>query len=198
MAGGVRTWTDSLSGLLVDLDELLDRLDADDWQLTAVNVGWSCWATAEHIAGDFAHYAGQVAGSPHGHYVTFGFDTSRASTPDELREVVMVAGRLLIGAVQTADPQSAGWHPHGYFNPEGFAAMGAAEGLVHGHDIASALGLDWDPDQDLCTAVLSKLFPDAAPNERQSPLEALLVRTGRDSHVESPRPWTYSGGAVRT
>lgn len=197
VADDARTWTDLLSGLLVDLDDLFDKLEPDDWQVSALNVGWSCWSTAEHIAGDFAHYAGQVAGSPQGHYVTFGFDTTRASTPHELREVVTVAGRLLIGAVHTADPQSAAWHPHGYFTPTGFAAMGAAEGLVHGHDIASALGLDWRPDSTVCAAVLTTVFPQATPTEQQSPMRALLVQTGRDPQDESSQPWSYSGGAIR-
>ena len=73
----------------------------------------------------------------------FSFDTSRATTPDELREVVRVAGGMLAAAVRTASPDCLVWHPHGYFTPGGFAAIGAAEGLVHGHDIAARLGRAW-------------------------------------------------------
>lgn len=191
-----RSWTEWLSGLLADLDDLFSKLRADDWQESARRVGWSCWSTAEHIAGDFAHYAGQVVGSPQGHYVKFGFDTSRATTPAELRETLTVAGRLLVAAVHTADPQSAGWHPHGYFSPTGFAAIGAAEGLVHGHDVASAVGLDWQPNPDLCSAVLRVAFPQATGTAQQSPLQTLLVQTGRGDTGGDPRPWSY-GGAVR-
>lgn len=196
VAYDTRCWTEWLSGLLLNLDDLFSKLGTDDWEVPARSVGWTCWSTAEHIAGDFAHYAGQVAGSPQGHYAKFGFDTSRATTPDELREVVVVAGRLLIAAVHTANPQSTGWHPHGYFTPTGFAAIGAAEGLVHGHDIASALGMAWQPDPHLCAAVLAVTFPQTAGAEQQPPLNELLIQTGRGLSGTDPGRWTY-GGAVR-
>jgi hypothetical protein len=47
--------------------------------------------------------------------------------------------------VRTASPDCLGWHPHGYYSAAGFAAIGAAEGLVHGQDIAAGLGIAWWP-----------------------------------------------------
>jgi hypothetical protein len=69
-------------------------------------VGWSCWRTVEHVCADFAHYAAQIIGQPRDHYVKYG--------------------GLLAAAVRTAGPHCLGWHPHSYFTPAGFAAIGAA------------------------------------------------------------------------
>jgi hypothetical protein len=187
-------WPELLLTTVSSIDELLARIPADGRQTAAANVGWSCWFTAEHVAGDFVHYAGQVVGQTRGHYVKFGFDTSRASDPDQLREVVRVAGGLLAAVVQTADPNSVGWHPHGYFTPAGYAAVACAEAIVHGCDIASGLRFDWRPEPELCLRVLAMVFPDAVCRDDESPIDVLLRCTGRgDTGRESA--WVY-GGAV--
>jgi hypothetical protein len=161
-------------------------------------VGWSCWQTVDHIAGDFAHYAAQIIGQPRDHYVRFSFDTSRASSPAELREVVRVAGGMLAAAVRLADPHCLGWHPHGYFSAAGFAAIAGAEGLVHGHDIAAGLGMAWSPSPRLCKQVLAAVFPDAESSAGSPPLTTLLIQTGRDDRPERepPRAWSYRAGAA--
>lgn len=174
-----------------ELDALLIGIADDRWDTPAENVGWSCRSTADHIAGDFAHYAGQVVGQPGDHYVKFGFDTSRAATGPQLAEVVSVAGGLLVAAIRTADPDSRGWHPHGLFSPSGFAVVGAAEALIHGHDIASALGIGWEPDAQSCQQVLDAVFPAVATNV-SAPFVELLRQTGRVGGVSAP--WNY--GAV--
>jgi len=86
------TAADLLADVVRELDALLTKIPDDRWDTPADNVGWSCRRTAEHVAGDFAHYAGQVVGQPENHYVKFSFDTSRAGTGLELAEVVSVAG----------------------------------------------------------------------------------------------------------
>lgn len=150
-------------------------------------------------AGDFAHYAAQIIGQPRDHYVKFSFDTSRASTPDELCEVVRVAGGLLAAVVRTASSDCLGWHPHGYFSPAGFAAIGAAEGIVHGHDIAAGLSMAWSPNPKLCEQVLSTVFPDAKRRAGAAALRTLLVETGRGERLagEPARSWNHSAAGVR-
>jgi hypothetical protein len=64
-----------------------------------------------------------------------------------------VAGGLLAAAVRAAGSHCLGWHPHGYFTAAGFAGIGAAEGLVHSHDIAAGLGMAWSPGPRLCDAL---------------------------------------------
>jgi uncharacterized protein (TIGR03083 family) len=188
-------WADAVLAVVEQLRRLWDAVPADGWSRPAAYVGWSCRETAEHIAGDFAHYAGQVLASPRDHYVAFGFDTSRATTPADLVEVVAMAGGMLAAAVRTADPASEGWHPHGFFGPTGFAAIGAAEGLVHGLDIAAGLGVAWSPTDRLVEQVLTAVFPDAARPAGPSPVDNLLARTGRGPHAVDR--WTYRAAAVR-
>jgi hypothetical protein len=191
-------WAELLSEVVQELDALLSGVPASGWESLAANVGWSCWSTADHISSVFAHYAAQVIGQPRDHYVKFSFDTSRATTPDELLEVVRVSGGLLAAAVRTASPGCLGWHPHGYFTAVGFAAIGAAEGLVHGHDIAVGLNMPWSPDQRLCEQVLSMVFPDAAHGVSASAFEGLLNQTGRTKRPRhEPLPtWNYAAAAA--
>jgi hypothetical protein len=85
-------WAAVIAELVDELDALLGVVPESGCESPAASVEWTCWRTAEHIAGDIAHYAAQIIGQPRDHYVKFGFDTSRASMPDELREVVRVAG----------------------------------------------------------------------------------------------------------
>jgi hypothetical protein len=45
--------------------------------------------------------------------------------------------------------ESRAYHTFGLSDPEGFAAMGIVEALVHTHDLAERLGLAWNPPADL-------------------------------------------------
>ncbi|GAA3369899.1 hypothetical protein GCM10020367_14380 [Streptomyces sannanensis] len=55
--------------------------------------------------------------------------------------------------------------------------MGVVETLVHTHEMAEGLGLDWNPPADLCGRVLHRLFPDAPTDTDRRP--TLLWVTGR-------------------
>jgi hypothetical protein len=69
------------------------------------------------------------------------------------------------------------YHPAGMADRSGFCAMGADEILVHTHDIASGLALDFVPPADLCAAVVARLFPWAPSGE--GPWATLLWCNGR-------------------
>jgi hypothetical protein len=193
-----QAWAEVVADATNELGSLLGRVPCDSWELPAAHVDWDCRRTADHIASVFMHYAAQVMGRSRDHYVKFGFDTSRAETPNELREVVAVAGGLFSMAVGTAAPDAVSWHPHGYFTPAGFAAAGSAEALIHGADIATGLGLAWSPEPGLCEQVLGMVFPDAEREPGASALAALLAQAGRDqrSAGEPARAWSYSAAAV--
>ncbi len=195
----VEVWATVASDLVDELDALLGVMPEGERESPAASAGWTCWQTAEHVAGDFAHYAAQIIGQPRDHYVKFSFDTRRATTPDELREVIRAAGGILGAAVLAARPGCLGWHPHGYFTAAGFAAIGAAQGLVHGHDIAAGLGMAWSPKPQLCEQVLSTVFPGAERKAGATALTTLLNQTGRDERPqgEPARTWSYSAAAAR-
>ena len=60
-------------------------------------------------------------------------------------------------------PDVRAHHVFGNSDPEGFAAMGVVEILVHMDSVAAGLGVGWHPPADLCDRALARLFPPAAP-----------------------------------
>jgi hypothetical protein len=81
------------------------------------------------------------------------------------------------------------------FTPAGYAAIGAAEGIVHGTDIAAGIGQPWMPSDTVVASVLDMVFPGTRQPE-EPPLPALLRATGRGPDL-TPGRWTYSAAATR-
>jgi hypothetical protein len=162
---------------------LADAVDLD-WHVRAGDLDWDCWSTAVHVASDLISYAGQVVGQPERDYIAFDITVSPETEPRELLSVITTCGGLLASAVATARPEARGWHPYGTSDPEGFAAMGLTETLVHTFDITQGLGLDWMPPAGLATAALGRLFPDAPDGD---PAAGLLWCTGRVALPDLPR-----------
>jgi len=148
---------------------------AADWSVQAGSVEWSCWSTAAHVAHDLLAYAGQVAARPRGGYLPFDLEVRRDATVDDCLAAVQACGTLLSSAIATSPAGAVGWH-YGPTDPSGFAAMGAAETLLHTYDITRGLGLNWRPPGSLCLAILHRLVPDAPAGE---PAQVLLWVTGR-------------------
>jgi hypothetical protein len=176
----------------------LGRAPADAWSQQAGELDWDCWETVEHIADDLFAYATQLTpATPEGGYVPIAMTSTRPggaqsaihverdSGSAALLQAVAACGALLVAMITTVSPATRAWHPQGTSDPEGFAAMGVTETLVHGHDAAQGLGVPWEPPADLCTRVLGRLFPDA-PAEAP-PWAALLWATGRAGLADRPR-----------
>jgi hypothetical protein len=164
-----------------------DAADAD-WSARAGDLDWSCRSTGGHIADDLFSYASQVIAQPTRGYLPIEANIEARATPAELLESVAMCGRLLGLAVSSASPAARAYHPCGLSDPEGFAAMGVLEVLVHTHDIASGLDLAWVPPDDLSSGVLDRLFPDAPAG---SPSAVLLWCTGRGPLGDVPRRTTW-------
>ena len=186
----------SISGQDVEraVDAMVEALSGArdrDWHVPAGGLDWDCWETVEHVCDDLFAYAGQLGPKtpPLDRFVPFGTRERRPGGPDEtifvapgngidgLLLALESCGGLLAAMVRTASPQVRAYHGFGVSDPEGFAAMGVVEVLVHMHDIAAGLGIEWIPDGDLCRRVLVRLFPDA-PLETE-PWRTLLWATGR-------------------
>jgi hypothetical protein len=146
-----------------------------DWSLTAGQLTWSCWETAAHIAHDLVAYAGEVASAAPEGYLPVDFEARSTARPEQLLQLITAAGGMLSAALAAAEPDLRAWH-WGPTDRTGFAAMGTAETLLHTHDIAQGLGLDWRPPTDASARVLTRLFPDAPAGD---PTEVLLWQTGR-------------------
>ncbi|MFF3325935.1 hypothetical protein [Streptomyces sp. NPDC002889] len=161
------------------------------WDGKAGSLEWSCWETVEHLADDLFAYAVQLGPRtpPLDGPVPFVFESrrpggpansihaNRAAGPAGLLQVLEASGALLAAMVRTTPPHVRAHHVFGASDPEGFAAMGIVESLVHTYDLAKGLGLTWTPPADLCARILTRLFPGAP--RTTAPWPTLLWATGR-------------------
>lgn len=173
------------------LDTLRGELGAD-WHVPAGTTDWDCWETVEHISDDLFGYAAQLGPSspPLAVPVPFRCESRRTGGPESailadpdggpegLLQVFEACGALLVAMVGAAPEHPSAPRPFGVADPACFAAsVGIAETLVHTHDVASGLGIDWEPPARLCRGVLARLFPDAPADT--GPWVTLLWATGR-------------------
>ncbi|CAL9341529.1 hypothetical protein [Streptomyces sp. enrichment culture] len=166
---------------------------AEDWTVRAGPLEWSYLETAAHIAHDLLAYAGQVAARPADAYLPFDLTVRPDAPPADVLRVVTACGRLLSGVLATAGPELRAWH-RGPCDAEGFAAMGVAETLLHAHDIARGLSVEWLPPAPMSRAVLDRLFPGAPPGD---PARVLLWCTGRGDLDGLPRRTSWTWEAAR-
>ncbi|WP_338694176.1 hypothetical protein V2W30_05780 [Streptomyces sp. Q6] len=169
---------------------LRPALDAD-WDVPAGSLEWTCWETGEHLADDLFSYAGRIGSlrpstqaqepygwakrRPEGPANTITAD--REFGPAALLDVLEACGGLLVAVVRATPSTARGYHVFGISDPEGFAAMGVVETLLHAHDLARGLGVDFEAPADLCARALHRLFPDAPAGF--APWPTLLWLTGR-------------------
>ncbi|MGW0806428.1 hypothetical protein [Nonomuraea sp. NPDC002799] len=200
-----------------DLDEVvrlavtgLSGASPEAWEGKAGSLEWTCWETVEHLSDDLFAYAVQLGlrTPPLDVYVPFTLDSrrpggprntvhaDRAAGPAGLMQVLETSGALLVSMVRTTPPEARGHHTFGASDPEGFAAMGLVETLVHVHDVAAGLGRDWSPPAGVCARVLARLFPDAPLTSE--PWTTLLWATGRADLPGHPRvsKWRWYGAPL--
>ncbi|MEU2726349.1 hypothetical protein ABZ650_01215 [Streptomyces griseoviridis] len=161
------------------------------WDGRAGSLAWDCWETVEHLSDDLFAYAAQLGPRvpPLDGEVPFVWASRRPGGPSNvihanreagpagLLQVLEASGALLVAMVRTTPPRTRAHHVFGAADPEGFAAMGIVETLVHTYDLAAGLGVAWSPPADLCARVLARLFPDAPSTSE--PWPTLLWATGR-------------------
>ncbi|MFG2403181.1 VOC family protein [Streptomyces brevispora] len=169
----------------------LKEAPADRWHTPAGTLTWDCWETVEHLSDDLFAYAVQLGpqSPPLDSDVPFHWAPRREGGPFNaifadpaagaagLLQTLEASGALLAAMVRTTSPDVRSYHSYGISDAEGFAAMGIVETLVHTHDLAEGLGLDWTPSAELCDRVLARLFPDAPDDEDR--WAVLLWSTGR-------------------
>lgn len=183
--------------------DALRGVPAPQWRARAGGLEWTCWETLEHLADDLLTYALRFglaqpiavprvplrisSERPDGPAnVIFG---DHEAGPEGLLTVVEACGGLLATVVDATDPTTLAPHVFGASDPEGFAAMGVVETLVHTHDIAEGLNRAWEPPQDLSERVLTRLFPDVPVVD--TPWSTLLWATGRMETPDRPRRTTW-------
>ncbi|MEU5718197.1 VOC family protein [Streptomyces sp. NPDC020403] len=171
--------------------DALAAFPADRWHTPAGSLEWTCRETVEHLSDDLFAYAVQLGPRrpPLDANVPYRWAPDReggpansvfaepAAGPAGLLLTLEASGALLTAMVRTASPDVRSYHSHGVSDPEGFAAMGVVETLVHTYDLATGVDLPWAPPQDLCDRVLARLFPGAPDDEDR--WAVLLWSTGR-------------------
>lgn len=187
---------DDLDAAMSSVVAALHPAVSQDWSARAGTLEWDCWHTAEHIGDCLLSYAAQLAVRPATRYVRFLASADKDASPADVLEFAETGGRILAATVRTAPPHVRAYHPTGMADPEGFAAMGCAEALLHGHDIAQGLDVTLNPPQDTCSRVLARLFPqEAAGLASTEPWLALRWAAGRASMPGRPRrqEWGWRG-----
>jgi hypothetical protein len=148
-----------------------------DWSSTAGRLDWDCRETALHLASDFTAYAGQLMAPRQRGYVPFDIIFAGEPGADGMAEVVRATGGLLSAAARATGKGVQSWHPYGMAGPADFCAMGAVEAIVHTHDLARGLNIEWDAPDWIAARVLQHLFrQEAGPGDSW---HSLLVATGR-------------------
>jgi hypothetical protein len=188
---------DTLAAASATLGTVVDK----DWHVPALDSDWDCWETIDHIADDLFAYAAQLGPrpTPKDGYLGFAYTIKHDGGPalsvwtdpeqgnSGAIGVLTAAGALLAAMVQVSPPGLRAFHPFGLADPEGWAAIGLVELIVHMRDIAGGLGAEWTPDEDLCARILARVFAPLELPTGGSPWETLLWATGRASWDGVPK-----------
>ncbi|MEU8919212.1 maleylpyruvate isomerase N-terminal domain-containing protein [Streptomyces nigrescens] len=186
-------WTDLLAAATDDcLAALLTGAD-QDWSRPAHALDWTCRQTLDHLALGLMGYTGLLIARPDDRYITLFASLDPQAPIPACLDGLRIAASLLTSTVRDTPAQARAWHPWGHSDATGFAAMGITELAVHTYDITRALGLPWAPPDDLGTAALARLFPDAPSGH--TPSDTLLWCTGRIPLPGLPRraDWQWDG-----
>ncbi|MGA8117561.1 MAG: hypothetical protein WCA46_28320 [Actinocatenispora sp.] len=197
--GADRSLTEDLDGVVsVVVDALRPAVD-QDWSVPAGTLDWSCRDTAEHLGTVFVHYAAQLAVRARTRYVRWVSRSPEVAPPAGVLEFVEGAGRICALTVAGTAPTARAFHPYGISDPEGFAGGCCIEALVHGYDIATGLGVPFDPPRDLCVRILARMFPHhtaTLADADTDPWTALRWATGRADLPGLPTVGTWKWRAT--
>jgi hypothetical protein len=154
----------------------LGAVASRSWDVPAGRLEWDVRTTVEHIADALGFYALHLVARDIDR-LRFDLKCHADSSNDAAISVVAAAAANLAAVAGAAPPEARGWHPDGIGDRSGFVAMGCSELLVHTDDALRGLGSRLDPPDDLCEAVVDRLFP-ATPDASRG-WHRLLWATGR-------------------
>ncbi|GLY34741.1 hypothetical protein Amsp01_007650 [Amycolatopsis sp. NBRC 101858] len=156
---------------------------SEDWATATGTGDLDAWHTAEHVGDCLLSYAAQLVSRRPSGYVPFLASLAKDASSADALEFALAGSTILSAVVRTSPPEARAYHPTGTADPGGFAAMGCAEVLVHGEDVARGLGLALDPPREVCARTVSRLFPHLGDVSELDPWTALLWAMDR---VEVP------------
>jgi hypothetical protein len=137
-----------------------------DWSVPATGLEWSCRTTLDHMVSAPLFHATNLAlrSAQVQRGVRSGYPSA---TNADLVRVLEYPAAILAQVVEAAPPEARGAHPAGMADAQGFVALSCDELLVHTYDIASALGLAYEPPPlELAKLVLRRLSHGHRPPRR--------------------------------
>ncbi len=175
----------------------LDGVVERDWTVVVPGMDWTVAETVAHASGCLLWYATDITGGPV-ELSTTEVDVRPDASPADLVRTLRSFAAVLAAVVDATPADARGWHPWGVSDAAGFAGMGCDEMLVHTHDAARGLGLEFEIPAHLAGKVLTRMFPEA-PTDRDPartllwangrvPLDDLPKRTGWRWHCAPPGP----------
>lgn len=129
------------------------------------------------MADDLVGYAGQLVTQVTDGYLPFRVVANPGTPPRGLLDLIETGGALLALTVSEAPNAARAYHSYGIADAEGFAALGAAEVVLHTHDITTGLRVGYEPDAEICSWLLARLHRDLPSHD--DPWQLLLWATGR-------------------
>ncbi|MEV6640351.1 hypothetical protein [Amycolatopsis sp. NPDC051371] len=168
-----------LDAAIACLADALRPAVAKDWTTVPGTGDLDGFRTAEHIGDCLLSYAAQLVSRRPSGYVPFLAALEKDASSADALEFALAGSAILAAVVRSAPPEARAYHPTGMADPAGFAAMGCAEVLVHGEDIARGLGLALDPPREICARTVARLFPHVGDVADLDPWTALLWATDR-------------------
>jgi hypothetical protein len=159
-----------------------------DWSAPIPDMAWSVAQAVAHAAEGPLWYAFDLsAGATE--VTTLDLRVKPESPPAQLIATLVAAAHMAASVIEGASPDRRGFHPLGWADPSGFAAMACDELLIHTDDAGRGLGRTFVPDPALCARVLGRLFPDAPRDV--APWDGLRWANGRIALLDRPRQRTW-------
>ncbi len=161
------------------------------WEQLAVPTPWPADRALQHITDTLLYYAGHVARRADRRLPPLR--TESFAPPSELLDNVCTAAHVLTGLLRDLGTGRA-WHPSGHADAAGWTGMAVTEILVHGHDVASVLGVELPLPVQVCARTVARVFP-WMPTPTGAADQLLLATTGRlhvDGLVHDPNWWWHS------
>ncbi|WP_414944561.1 hypothetical protein [Amycolatopsis sp. cmx-11-32] len=189
---------DDLDAAVTSVVSGLRKASTHDWSSAPGTGELNAWRTAEHLGDCLISYAGLLIARPSTpRFVCFESVADQSATPAQMLEFITVGGGILSATLRTVTPDVRAYHPSGYADIEGFAGMGCVEALVHGEDMARGLEVALDPPRDICSRVLTRMFPDIDTIDID-PWTALLWATDRTELPGRPSRagWQWRGAPL--
>jgi uncharacterized protein (TIGR03083 family) len=163
----------------------LRPLRGRDWHVRVPDLEWNCTETLRHMINAQLWYAAHFATRSMRRLAVWR-DVDPGLDVDALLENLEANVSVLAAVIRDASPEARSWHNSGMTDRSGYAAMSCDELLVHTWDVGRGLDAPFELPGELCTRLVSRLFPMWVPIEAP-PEDAFLWCNGRIALPDRPR-----------